>query len=288
MIDILLDSIADGLLDTLKVIPFLFVTYLMMEYLEHRTQDKTLAAIRRADRLGPLFGGILGVIPQCGFSASAASLYAGRVITAGTMIAVFLSTSDEMLPLMLSSNVPVPVIGRILLTKALIGVCAGFAVDFLFRRFNQRRIGSSIHDLCEHDDCSCEEEGIVRSALKHTINIVLLLTVTAVLMNIVIGLVGEDALGSLFLNRLVAGELAAGLIGLIPNCAASVVITKLYLEGGMSAGAMISGLLVGAGVGLLVLFRNSRRTRENIQLTLILYVCGVLGGLLTGALGIRF
>ena len=288
MTEILVDAVADGLLDTLKVIPFLFITYLLMELLEHHTQEKTLAAIRRADRLGPLFGGILGVIPQCGFSASAASFYAGRVITAGTMIAVFLSTSDEMLPLMLSANVPFGTLVRILATKAVFGIAAGFAVDFLFRRLNQRKIGSSIHDLCAHDDCSCDEDGIVKSALKHTLNIILFLAITSVLMNIVIGLVGEDALAGLFLNRPVVGELAAGLIGLIPNCAASVVITTLYLQGGMSAGAMMSGLLVGAGVGLLVLFRNSRRMKENIQITLILYVCGVLGGLLVGAMRLRF
>ena len=288
MLEIFLEAAADGLLDTIKILPFLLLTYVLMEYLEHRTQDKTLLAIRRAGRLGPLFGGILGIIPQCGFSASAASFFSGRVITAGTMIAVFLSTSDEMLPIMLSSSVPVGTIVRILLTKALIGIVFGFMIDFLFRRFNQRRIGDGIHDICRQDDCDCEEEGIIRSALKHTLQIVIFLAIISILMNIVIGFIGEEALGSLFLNKPVIGEFAAGVIGLIPNCAASVVITTLYMEGGMSSGAMMSGLLVGAGVGLLVLFRNNRRRKENIQLTAILYICGVIGGILVNALKIVY
>ncbi len=286
MPELILDAGLDALLDTVKILPFLFATYLLMEYLEHRVQEKTLALIRKADRLGPLPGGILGIIPQCGFSAAAASLYAGRVITAGTMIAVFLSTSDEMLPIMISTHVGTETILRILLIKALAGVVFGFAVDFLFRRFNIRRIGESIHDLCEQDDCDCDES-ILRSAWKHTVNTCLFLLAVTFAMNLVIGLVGEEALKSLFLNRRVTGELIGGLMGLIPNCAASVVITSLYLEGGMSAGAMMSGLLVGAGVGLLVLYRNNRKRRDNLSLTGILYVCGVLGGLIIDFAGIR-
>ena len=286
MLELITDAGLDALLDTLKILPFLFATYLLMEYLEHRVQEKTLAMIRRADRLGPLPGGILGIIPQCGFSAAAASLYAGRVITAGTMIAVFLSTSDEMLPIMISTRVGTGTILRILLIKALLGICFGFAVDFLFRRFNVRRIGESIHDLCEHDDCDCEES-ILRSAWKHTVNTCLFLLAVTFAMNVIIEAVGEDALSSLFLNRRLIGELIGGLMGLVPNCAASVVITSLYLEGGMSAGAMMSGLLVGAGVGLLVLYRNNRKPNQNLQLTAILYICGILGGLLIDFAGIR-
>ena len=281
----ILDAIWDGTLDTLKLIPFLFITYLVMEWVEHRTSDHTKTAIRKAGRLGPLVGGILGVIPQCGFSAAAASLYAGKVITAGTLIAVFLSTSDEMLPILLSERAGIGFIAKVLIVKALYGVIAGFLVDFLFRKLNERRIGVGIHGICTQEHCHCEK-GIVRSALKHTVSITFFILLISIALNIILSIVGTENLSNLVLNRPVIGEVLAGLIGLIPNCAASIALTQLYLEGVMSAGAMVSGLMVGAGVGLLVLFRTNRHTRQNIQLTILLYILGVAGGLIVQGLRI--
>ena len=281
----ILDAIWDGTLDTLKLIPFLFITYLVMEWVEHRTSDHTKTAIRKAGRLGPLVGGILGVIPQCGFSAAAASLYAGKVITAGTLIAVFLSTSDEMLPILLSERAGIGFIAKVLIVKALYGVIAGFLVDFLFRKLNERRIGVGIHGICTQEHCHCEK-GIVRSALKHTVSITFFILLISIALNILLSIVGTENLSNLVLNRPVIGEVLAGLIGLIPNCAASIALTQLYLEGDMSAGAMVSGLMVGAGVGLLVLFRTNRHTRQNIQLTILLYILGVAGGLIVQGLRI--
>ncbi len=288
--DIFIDALLDAALDTAKIIPFLYLTYLLMEILEHRTGDKTLAVIRKADRLGPLFGGALGIIPQCGFSAAASGFYSGRVITAGTLIAIFLSTSDEMLPIFISNRVAFLGIMQVLLTKAAFGIIFGFAVDFLFRTFNIRMIGSSIHDLCEHDHCHCDEEpNVLVSALTHTLQILIFLFLVSFVLNLVILAIGEDTLKGFILNEPLIGEILTGIIGLIPNCAASVVITELYLEGAMSAGAMMSGLLVGAGVGLLVLFRtNQKHLKENLKLTGILYVCGVLGGLVIDLLGVQF
>ena len=281
----ILDAIWDGTLDTLKLIPFLFITYLVMEWVEHRTSDHTKTAIRKAGRLGPLVGGILGVIPQCGFSAAAASLYAGKVITAGTLIAVFLSTSDEMLPILLSERAGIGFIAKVLIVKALYGVIAGFLVDFLFRKLNERRIGVGIHGICTQEHCHCEK-GIVQSALKHTVSITFFILLISIALNILLSIVGTENLSNLVLNRPVIGEVLAGLIGLIPNCAASIALTQLYLEGVMSAGAMVSGLMVGAGVGLLVLFRTNRHTRQNIQLTILLYILGVAGGLIVQGLRI--
>lgn len=281
----ILDAIWDGTLDTLKLIPFLFITYLVMEWVEHRTSDHTKIAIRKAGRLGPLVGGVLGVIPQCGFSAAAASLYAGRVITAGTLIAVFLSTSDEMLPILLSERAGIGFITKVLIVKALYGVIAGFLVDFLFRKLNERRIGVGIHGICTQEHCHCEK-GIVRSALKHTVSITFFILLISIALNILLTIVGTENLSNLVLNQPVIGEVLAGLIGLIPNCAASIALTQLYLEGIMSAGAMVSGLMVGAGVGLLVLFRTNRHTRQNIQLTILLYILGVAGGLIVQGLRI--
>ena len=281
----ILDAIWDGPLDTLKLIPFLFITYLVMEWVEHRTSDHTKTAIRKAGRLGPLAGGVLGVIPQCGFSAAAASLYAGRVITAGTLIAVFLSTSDEMLPILLSERAGIGFITKVLIVKALYGVIAGFLVDFLFRKLNERRIGVGIHGICTQEHCHCEK-GIVRSAIKHTVSITFFILLISIVLNILLAIVGTENLSNLVLNQPVIGEVLAGLIGLIPNCAASIALTQLYLEGVMSAGAMVSGLMVGAGVGLLVLFRTNRHTRQNIQLTILLYILGVAGGLIVQGLRI--
>ena len=281
----ILDAIWDGTLDTLKLIPFLFITYLVMEWVEHRTSDHTKIAIRKAGRLGPLVGGVLGVIPQCGFSAAAASLYAGRVITAGTLIAVFLSTSDEMLPILLSERAGIGFITKVLIVKALYGVIAGFLVDFLFRKLNERRIGVGIHGICTQEHCHCEK-GIVRSAIKHTVSITFFILLISIVLNILLAIVGTENLSNLVLNQPVIGEVLAGLIGLIPNCAASIALTQLYLEGVMSAGAMVSGLMVGAGVGLLVLFRTNRHTRQNIQLTILLYILGVAGGLIVQGLRI--
>ena len=284
--DILTDVCRDCVIDTVKIIPFLYLMYLLMEYLEHSAGEKTIAMIRRADRVGPLWGGLLGIVPQCGFSAAAAGFYSGGVITAGTLIAVFLSTSDEMLPIMLSGKAPIGIIGHVLLCKALMGIFFGFVVDFLFRRFNVRKIGGNIRDICEHEHCGCEKENIFLSALRHSAQVIVFIVVISLIVNLAIAIAGEEALAGLILNRPVIGQFLAGLIGLIPNCAASVVITTLYMEGAMSGGAMMSGLLVGAGIGLLVLFRTNRRLKENLQLTGILYVCGVLGGLIVDALHI--
>ena len=278
------DAVLDGFLDTVRLVPFLFLTYLVMEYIEHHTSDRTRAAIRRADRFGPLVGGLLGAFPQCGFSAAAASLYAGRVITGGTLIAVFLSTSDEMLPIFLSSRVDAGLILRIIMIKVVYGVIAGFVVDFLFRSLNIRKIGEGIHGICEAQHCDCDEGGIFVSALRHTLSIALFLFLISTALNLFLEMVGTENLENLVFNQPVIGEMLAGLIGLIPNCAASVAITTMYLDGAMSAGAMMSGLMVGAGVGIVVLFRSNRAKRQSAKIVGILYVAGVAGGLLTSAL----
>ena len=226
----ILDAIWDGTLDTLKLIPFLFITYLVMEWVEHRTSDHTKTAIRKAGRLGPLVGGILGVIPQCGFSAAAASLYAGKVITAGTLIAVFLSTSDEMLPILLSERAGIGFIAKVLIVKALYGVIAGFLVDFLFRKLNERRIGVGIHGICTQEHCHCEK-GIVRSALKHTVSITFFILLISIALNILLSIVGTENLSNLVLNRPVIGEVLAGLIGLVLQAGVlpdSVAAPSLY------------------------------------------------------------
>ncbi len=284
--------------DSMKLLPFLFITYLVMEYIEHRMGEKTKEAIERSGRFGPLFGGILGAFPQCGFSAAASNLYAGRIITLGTLIAIFLSTSDEMLPILISEQVSLPTILQLVGVKVLVGMAAGFGIDLLLRRRHKalhvHGTSQQNHDadehidighLCEHEHCRCED-GIFKSALRHTVSIFVFIVLISFVLNIVIHTVGEQSLGDLILSRPVIGHLIAGIIGLIPNCASSVVITQLYLQGVMGLGVMMSGLLVGSGVGLLVLFRVNDDMKRNIQITVMLYVIGVAAGILIDLIGI--
>lgn len=271
----------DAFIDTIKLVPFLFLTYLVMEWLEHKTGSRTQALIRRAGKAGPLFGGILGVFPQCGFSAAAANLYSGGLLTAGTLVAVFLSTSDEMLPIFLSEAVPPAVIVRVLLLKMLLGTVSGFFLDFVFRTIIRRELHyKNIHTMCESEHCRCEE-GTLPSALRHTAHIVLFIFLITALLNLLIERIGEENLSGIVLHMPVVGELIAGLIGLIPNCAASVIITQLYLEGVIGMGPMMTGLLSGSGVGILLLCRmNKKHPRQNMAIIAFVYVISVFWGVL--------
>ena len=284
----MLEIIEDTLIDSIKLIPFLFITYLIMEYIEHKTKDKTKEAIKKSGKFGPLIGGVLGIVPQCGFSVSATNLYAARVITLGTLIAVYLSTSDEMLPIFISEAVPVTTILKILGVKLLIGVVAGFIIDFVIRLVNKgKQEEEKIIDLCEKDHCHCEN-GIVKSALKHTINIFIFILLFTFILNIIIYLIGEETIAGFLRNQPVFGPVIAGIIGLIPNCASSVLLTQMYLENVISAATMISGLLVGAGVGLAVLFKTNKGIKQNLKITALLYVIGVVSGILIELIGIQF
>lgn len=271
-----------GIIDTVKLVPFLFLTYLFMEYIEHKTSTKVKNLVHKSGKAGPLIGGLLGAVPQCGFSASAASLYAGRVISLGTLIAIFLSTSDEMLPILISEAVDVKVILPILGIKVAIGMVAGFVIDFVMHFGKKPETEEfKIHDMCEHGHCHCEKS-IWKSALKHTLQITLFILIVNLVLGFVIEFVGEKSLANLFFAKPVIGEIVAGLVGLIPNCAASVVITQLYLEGVIGFGAMMSGLLVGSGVGLLVLFRVNESLKDNLRILAVLYGIGVGCGILLG------
>lgn len=271
------DVIIDTLIDAAKLLPFLFLTYLAMECLEHKAGDKAEVLIKKAGRFGPVIGGILGIVPQCGFSAAASNLYAGRVITAGTLIAIYLSTSDEMLPILISERAPVGVIVPILVTKAVIGIAAGLLIDFSMR-VRGREEHAHIHEICEQEHCHCEK-GIFRSALSHTVQIAVFILLVTFVLNLLLFFVGEDVLAAAISNRPVAGPLLAGLVGLIPNCAGSVVITQLYLEGIIGFGAAMAGFLAGSGVGLLVLFRVNRDRKKNIQILGLLYGIGAAVGI---------
>lgn len=284
----MLEIILDTLSDSIKLLPFLFLTYLAMEYMEHKAGEKMQSVIRRSGKCGPFIGGILGVFPQCGFSAAASNLYAGRIITIGTLMSIYLSTSDEMLPIFISENVGIGIILKVLGAKVLIAVIAGILIDAVCNRFfikGERK--PEIEHLCEQHHCHCED-GIAKSALRHTLEIFLYLLAVSFVLNALIAVIGEDFLENLLLDKMLVGEVLAGIVGLIPNCAASVIITQLYLKGILSAGAMMSGLLVGAGVGILVLLRVNDRPKENAIIISMLYLTGVGAGIIVELLGITF
>lgn len=273
--------------ESLKLLPFLLITYIIMEAIEDKIGEHAQGFVQTSGKFGPIIGGILGAFPQCGFSAAAASLYAGHVITRGTLIAIFLSTSDEMLPIMISQKVPMQMIFSVLGMKVVIGILGGFLVDILLHIVRkQPRHHVDIHHMCDHDHCHCEEGSVIKSAIRHTIHIFLFILVITFAFNFVVEIVGKESLSRFILNQPLLGSVLSGIVGLLPNCAASVVITQLYLDGAMSLGAMMSGLLVGAGVGLVVLFKTNDSMRENLELTGMLYVIGVVAGILIDFLGI--
>lgn len=279
--DLFIDILLDTTIDTVKLIPFLFLTYLAMEYLENKAGDKTVNILLNAGKKGPVIGGILGVFPQCGFSAAAANLYSGGVITVGTLLAVFLSTSDEMLPILISERARAETVITILGAKIVVGVVAGILVDTVVRVVGMNPARElHIHEICEHDNCHCEEGSILRSAATHSIEILGFIFLISFVLNLSVEFIGMEELVGAVSQYPVLCIFMAGLVGLIPNCAASVTITKLYLEGILSIGCMFSGLLACAGIGLLVLFRTNRNWKKNMMILAVLYGISVTGGII--------
>ena len=279
------EVILHGFIDTLKLVLFLFLTYLLMEYIEHKASDKVKGAMTRAGKLGPVIGGIFGAVPQCGFSAAAANLYTGRVITLGTLLAVFLATSDEMLPMLVAGNMKIGNVLTIILYKTAVGIAMGFAVDLALKLMKREKEKINIDEICDNDNCHCEN-GIVASAIHHTLNVSLFVLLVSFVVNTVTFFALEEVLsGSVFALPVVSHILSA-LIGLIPNCAVSVALTRFAMSGVISAGAMMSGLFAGAGVGVLILFRMNRRPKENAMIVALLLIIGVVFGLLADLIGI--
>lgn len=276
----MLEVIEETLLDSIKLIPFLFIAYLIMEYIEHKTSQKSRETIKKSGKFGPLIGSFLGIFPQCGFSVVATNFYAGRVITLGTLISVYLTTSDEMIPIMISEAVPLWTILKILFVKLVIGIVAGFVIDFVLRLINKNKKieEENIVDLCEHDHCHCEK-GILKSSIHHTLSIFVFILIVTFIINTAIYFIGEENISNILLNKPIFGPIVSSLIGLIQNCASSVIITNMYLKNVINVGTMIAGLLVNAGVGLVVLFKTNKKIKENIAIICLLYIVGVISGI---------
>lgn len=280
------DILADTLLDSLKILPFLFLAFVIMELLEHRANGKIERFFAKAGKAGPAAGALLGCVPQCGFSVLCANLYSGGVVTLGTLIAVFLSTSDEAVLLLAAAPQQLPALFKLLLCKVVIAVAAGYLVDFFGRKRNRQSVGS-LHEICDHEHCGCEKHNnIWIPALLHTVKIFGFLLLFTFLLNFLVALLGHERLETLLLHDSVFQPLAAALLGFLPNCAASVLLTQLYLEGTLSFGAVVAGLCTGAGAGLLVLFRENRHVKDNLKIMAILYAVAAVSGVLLQAAGI--
>lgn len=321
--DLFVDVLADSVIDTLKLIPFLFVTYLAMEALEHFASNKVKETVERADAAGPVAGALLGALPQCGFSAMAATLFSGRVVTAGTLVAVILSTSDEMIPVFVAHQQPAGRMLSIIAIKVVLGIVAGLLLDLVLRLLHRAGDGHAhIHELCEREHCHCEEAdeldeehhdrdhhgdhhdhhehghhhghghshhgawGIVRSACVHTAQVTAFIFLISLLFGLIIEGLGVDSIRSMLAYHPVRATFIAALVGLIPNCGASVAIAELFLDGTLATGPMLAGLLSSGGVGLLVLWRTNADARQNVYVTLLVYGVAVLAGLAACALGI--
>ena len=266
----MLDTLLDAVIDVLKLLPFLFLSFVIMELIEHKLNNKK--KLTEANKYGPFIGSTLGIIPQCGFSALASNLYAARVITLGTLISIYLSTSDEMLPIMLSHKTDITIILKILFIKFLLGLLFGFLIDLIYRK----KESSEIEHICEEDHCHCEE-GIIKSSIIHTLKIAFFILIINIILNTIID---ENMVRHFAVNNKVLAPLITSIIGLIPNCASSVIITELYLDNIITLGSCLAGLLSASGVGILVLFKQNKNIKENLLILVLLIIiasiCGII------------
>lgn len=279
----MLDIIIDTLIDVLKLIPFLFVVFLLMEYMEHKLSKKSNKAIKKAGKFGPIIGSLLGALPQCGFGVAATNLFATKIITIGTLIAIYLSTSDEMLAILISNKVALSFIAYVLIIKIVIAFICGYIIDLLFsKRFNNQE---KIKIFCEEEHCHCEE-GLLKSAIHHTLNIAFFILIFEFILNTSIHYSETGNISKFLMGNSIYGSFLTSLLGLIPNCASSVIITELFINGTIKFGSLIGGLLTGSGVSLLVLFKVNKNLKENITILVILYLIGSISGLIINVLGL--
>lgn len=279
--DLSFHSIGELLIDTathtVSMLPFLFLAFLIIEFLEHKAQDKIKHLFTRAEATGPAVATFLGCFPQCGFSVMSANLYSSGVISLGTLIAVFLSTSDEAIILLANAENGGFEILRLLITKICIAVFFGYGIYFIEKKLQKPHRSHHHHELCEHDHCGCEKDGgTLRPALIHTFKVFGFLFLFTLIINLFVGILGMEAFSRLLLSNSAFQPLVSALLGFIPNCASSILLTQLYINGSLSFGSLIAGLCTNAGAGLLVLFRNRSKTKENIKIAGILYLCAII------------
>ena len=274
--------VTHSIIDSLKLLPFLFITYLLMEYLEHHSKDIAEKILKHSGKYGALLGSVLGLLPQCGFSSAAAGFYSARVISIGTLVAVFLSTSDEMLPILISSNAPILLILKILAIKFGVALLAGVGIDLIFKSIYRKKSinqESKIEEFCEREDCHCHNS-VIKPALIHTLKVGGFILLVTLALNIIIHFIGEENIAHLILNKPILANILSAIVGVVPNCASSIIVTELYVSGVLSSGAMLSGLLINSGVAFAVLFRTNRPQKNTFAIILILLAISIVSGII--------
>ncbi len=269
------EVIIDTLLDSIKLLPFLFIAFLIIELFEHKFSEKSKEKLSKSKKVGPIIGSVFGIVPQCGFSVMATNLYATRIITLGTLIAVYLSTSDEMIPILIAEKAPINLLIKILIIKLIVGIICGFIIDLIIKRKDKEN-----YHICEDDHCHCDDENFLKASIKHTLSIFIFIFICTFIINSIMEYGGNDLLNKLLLKDNFFAPFLTSLIGLIPNCAASVILTELFLNNAITFASLISGLLTGAGIGLLVLFKTNKNKKENFLILLTIYLIGVLIGII--------
>lgn len=275
------EVILDTIIDCLKILPFLFIAFLIIEFFEHKLSHKTENSIKKAGKFGPLIGSLLGALPQCGFSVLATNLYITRIISLGTLIAIYLSTSDEMLPILLAEKAPINSILLLVAIKIIIGLVCGFIIDLIIRKEEPKKH----FEICEHDHCDCEH-GIILPAIKHSLKTLLFIFIITFILNAAFHYIGEETIKHIFDKTNFFTPFIAGLIGLIPNCGSSIILTELYISDILPFSSAISGLLANSGVALLILFKSNKNVKENVKIVGILYFISIITGLLLKIFGV--
>ena len=272
----ILHALEHALLDTVRMVPFLLAAFLILEAVEHYSNQYMNRVLGKVGKAGPVVGALFGCVPQCGFSVAAANLYSGGVITLGTLLTVFLSTSDEAVLILLGHPGSGRVIGQMLLGKVLIGILFGYLTDLVLRKKKEEK---HIEELCRSCGCS-DHGGIVKPALRHTIRLTVYILVFTFVLTLLLEWIGTEALTAVLGKDAWFQPLVTAFLGLIPNCASSILITELYLAGGLSFASAMAGLCAGAGVGMAVLFRANHPMKENFAILGLLYGASASTGLL--------
>ena len=281
MKEVLIHTIKHSFLDSIKLLPFLFIAFLLIEIIEHKFSKKANEVIGKSGKYGPIIGGLLGMVPQCGFSVMATNFYITRVISLGTLFSIYLATSDEMLPIMISHGVSYKVIVLILFVKFVTGFVFGYIIDFVFRKKNYK----FNYELCDKEHCDCEHS-LLKSSVKHTLSTFIYIIITTFVVTFLYEQFGESIVSKIFMKNSLFGPFVGSLVGLIPNCGASIALSELYLNSAVSFGTCIAGLLTGSGVAILVLFKSNKNIKENIFVVTTLYLIGVLVGIFIEFMGI--
>lgn len=276
----MLHILEHAFLDSIKILPFIFLMYLLIEYFEHKNNTGLSHLLMKSKRFGPVYGALLGSIPQCGFSVIAADLFSKKAVTTGTLIAIFVATSDEAVPIILSHPQKAYLVAEVIGIKIIIAVICGVLIDLFYKAHPENVCHKEEHHEHFHGNCESCDGGILKSAIKHSVKIFAFVFIVTLIFTFLLESVGEDALGSYLMKNTAIQPFVAALIGLIPNCAASVILTQAFLAGAISFGSLIAGLSSGAGVGILLLFKKNSHFKQSLGIVGILYIIGALSGVI--------